>query len=224
MENKLTLKKVKGNERRRKRLFFYICLVLIPSIQFAIFYVYVNLNSFILAFQKYVPNEGKLGFTIVSAGLENFKEAFSILIGKPYLLGNSALWFLCKVGVGITLALFFSFYIYKKGPLSGAFRVFLFMPQIISGVVFTLLFRYIVTDVYIKLMTDLGQSNVLGLLDNPATKKGTIIFYNLWMGFGINVLLFSGGMSAIDESMVESAQLDGVNFIQEFIYISVPMI
>lgn len=224
MQNDKVKSTLRTNARLRKKLIFYICLVLIPSVQFAIFYIYVNFNSFVLAFQKYVALDGSLGYDIEFAVFENFKEAFSILFTDTYYLTNSLLWFVCKVAVGISLALLFSFYIYKKYPLSGLFKVFLFMPQIISGVVFSLLFKYIVTDVYIVLMGSVGAENVLGLLDNPSTKHGITIFYNIWMGFGVNVLLFSGGMSAIDTSVVESAQLDGVNLIEEFIYITIPMI
>ncbi len=224
MQNDKVKSTLRTNSRLRKKLIFYICLVLIPSVQFAIFYVYVNFNSFVLAFQEYVALEGSLGYDIEFAAFNNFKEAFSILFTDTYYLTNSLLWFVCKVAVGISLALLFSFYIYKKYPLSGFFRVFLFMPQIISGVVFSLLFKYIVTDVYIVLMESVGAENVLGLLDNPSTRQGVTIFYNIWMGFGVNVLLFSGGMSAIDTSVVESAQLDGVNLIEEFIYITIPMI
>jgi ABC-type sugar transport system permease subunit len=36
--------------------------------------------------------------------------------------------------------------------------------------------------------------------------------------------MFSNGMSGIDESIVESAQLDGANTVEEFIYITLPMI
>ena len=38
---------------------------------------------------------------------------------------------------------------------------------------------------------------MLGLIDNPDTRRGMILFYNLWIGFGVNVLMFSGAMSGI---------------------------
>ena len=63
-----------------------------------------------------------------------------------------------------------------------------------------------------------------GRLDSDETKLATVLFFSVWIGFGVNVLMFSNGMSGIDESIVESAQLDGVNTIQDFIYITVPMI
>ena len=95
----------------------------------------------------------------------------------------------------------------------------LFLPQIVSSVVLCLLFRFMVGRVYTTLM---GAEE--GLLANNATRFGTIIFYNIWMAFGVNVLMFTGAMSGIDQSIVESAQLDGVTSLKEFIFISVPMI
>ena len=50
------------------------------------------------------------------------------------------------------------------------------------------------------------------------------MFFNVWIGFGTEVLLYSGTMSGISDSIVESAELDGANRVQEFIYITLPMI
>ena len=50
------------------------------------------------------------------------------------------------------------------------------------------------------------------------------LVYDVFLSFGVNVLLFSGSMSGIDESLVESAKLDGANLVQEFIHITLPLI
>ena len=73
-------------------------------------------------------------------------------------------------------------------------------------------------------MEQLTGTEVLGLLDDDNTKFGTLIFFNIWSSFGINVLMYSGAMSNINDSVVESAQLDGVNIVQEFTRITVPLI
>ena len=52
----------------------------------------------------------------------------------------------------------------------------------------------------------------------------SILFFNIWVSFGVNVLMFTGAMSGINASVIESAQLDGANVVTEFFYISVPMI
>ena len=213
------------NERRKKQLRFYICLIVIPVIQFCIFYVYANMNSFILAFQKYGITEGALGFDVQFAGWQNFKSAFDVLKTSGFRIKFSLEMFFWFTMVGLTLALIFSYYISKKYPMSELFRVILFMPKILSSVVFALLFTGVVNDVYRTIMQKVtGDMTVMGLLDNPETRRFVVIFYNVWIGFGVNVLMFSGAMSGINESIIESAQLDGVNIVQEFIYITVPMI
>ena len=226
MENAVNEKpKKRINERRKKQLIFYICLLVFPVTQFCIFYLYVNMNSFILAFQEYAIVDGVLGFDVRFAGMRNFQSAFEVLKTSGFRIKFSLEMFFWHTIIGLTLALIFSYYISKKYPMSELFRVILFMPKILSSVVFALLFTGMVNDVYRTIVQKLtGDMTVMGLLDNPETRRMVVIFYNVWIGFGVNVLMFSGAMSGINDSVIESAQLDGVNIVQEFVYITVPMI
>ena len=212
------------NYRKRKQIVFFTSLVVLPLLQFCIFYIYVNINSFILAFQKYAWNENGLGLNVSFAGWKNFSQAFDILADSGYMVINSLQLFLWSTVLGLTLALLFSYYIYKKSPCSGLFRVILFMPKIVSDIVFAVLFNALTSGVYSTIMSEIRGEYVLGLIDNPDTQFATVLFYNLWVGFGVNVLMFSGSMSSIDDSLVESAHLDGANLLQEFIHITIPMI
>lgn len=222
-ENGATAKRV--NYRKRKRMLFFAALVAFPIIQFSICYIYVNFNSFLLAFRHYEFAKQGIGFEVSWVGFDNFKEAISLISERTYMFKNSFLNFFWTVLIGLTLALTFSYYIYKKYVLSDLFRLVLFMPKILSGVVFCLLFKYLANDVYVYVMQKVfNVEEVMGLLDNPATKLGAVLFFNVWVGFGVNVLMFTGSMSGIDESVVESAHLDGVNTIQEFFYITFPLI
>ena len=56
------------------------------------------------------------------------------------------------------------------------------------------------------------------------TPFAATVFYNIYMGFGSTVLLYSGAMSKIDESIVEAAVLDGITPLKEFLLITVPLI
>ncbi len=212
------------NYRLRNRLIFYSLGVAIPVVQFCIFYIYVNFNSFMLAFQKYTENVGSLGYSIEFAGFENFKTAFQILKENAFAIKNSLIFFVLSTFVGLSLAMVFSFYISKKYYASGFFRVILFLPQIVSHVVFALLFTYLVSDVYPYLVELLTGHSAEGLFNNQAARFPTVLFFNLWMGFGVNVMLFSGAMSNINPSIIESAEIDGANLVQEFFHITIPMI
>ena len=204
--------------REKKRLIFYTLLMIYPVIHLSIFYVYANVSALAMAFQRY--SEGTTSqYQIDFVFLDNFKRIIELFSIQKYqeMIWNSLLLYVLRLGVGMTLALVFSYYIYKKFALSQLFRVMLYLPTIISGVVLTLLYEYIVEDVYVALF-NVEQ----GLM--TTNKMEVVIFYNLWTGFGMNILMYSGAMSGINESVSESAQLDGVNVVTEFIFITLPMI
>ena len=71
-----------------------------------------------------------------------------------------------------------------------------------------------------------GQSVEYGLLSSldVDVRRATVLIYCVCMSFGVNVLMFSGAMSGINEAVVESAKIDGANLVQEFFHITVPMI
>lgn len=212
------------NQRKRKQAIFYYSLVLLPVIQFCIFYIYANSSMIIMAFQEYSPKENALGYNIDFVWFKQFSAALDYLKNAEFMIWNSLMTFVCCTLLALALSIFFSFYIYKKYPCSALFRVILFMPQLISGVVFAMIFKYVVTDVYIYFVNLFTGETVKGLLDNEATKAATVYFFNVYMGFGVNVLLFGGAMANINDSVVESAQLDGVNILQEFWFITLPMV
>ena len=206
------------NSRYTKRLIFYICVLALPLLQFAVFYLYVNFDSIILAFQTYEigPNGGYISSF---AGFENFKNVFEILKNKPQLLENSLILFFFEFFVGIPLALLFSYYIYKHRLFAGWFRVFLFLPQIISATVFVIIVKILLGEAF-------PGSNLPDLLINAKvdTRRATLIFFTLFMSFGVNVLLFTGAMTSIPPSLIEASELDGCNPIQEFINVTLPCI
>ncbi len=213
------------NYRKRRRNLFFAALVALPVLQFCICYIYVNINSFILAFQEYKVDDG---YIITFAGLDNFDKALTILTDSAGLarFGNSLQLFFWTTCVGLTLALLFSYYIYKKYPMGELFRVVLFLPKIMSGVIFCMLYQFLTNGVLNEIRQSWFEMEPImgGLLKDQDAALPAVLFFTVWVGFGVNVLMFSGSMSGIDESIVESAQLDGANAVQEFIFITVPMI
>lgn len=203
--------------RKTKRIIFYILMITLPFLQFVLFYLYVNIDSILLAFQKYNKVEGQ-GFVPYFSGFDNFEFIFGYLNdGRWYMVEQSFWLYVTKLFLGTGLALIFSYYIYKKFMFTELFRVFLYLPSIVSSIVLTLLYKYIIVDFYMGVT---GDTQSL-LSQQPFL---TVLFYNLYISFGVNVLMYCGTMSGINESVVESAHLDGVNIIQEFFYITIPMI
>ena len=205
-----------------KKQLFYLSLVGLPFIQFLLFYCFVNFKSILFAFQSYDVVEG-----FAFNGFENFKQIFIDLTGKntmKYSLQNSIVLYLWTLLFGTGGAILFSNYIYKKFFGSKLFQIFLFLPNIISGVVMVTVYKFILDQGIPLLWREIFGVQLEPLLSQKSLKFGLVLGFSLFMGFGTNVLMYTSTMSGISPSVVESAELDGITPFKELIYITLPMI
>lgn len=204
------------------KLIFYICLIAIPLIQFCIFYIYVNINSVLLAFKNY-----EITGAYEWVGFDNFKDVFNELKTNSILqnaLKNTGLVLILTLCIGSTLPVLVSYYIYKKKPLWGTFRVLLFLPSIVSSLALVLSYKYFIEVGIPEIWQKSFDVQIKGLLTNQDTNFLMIFIYTFIFGMGSGFLLYTGAMSGISDSVVDSAKVDGFSSFQEFIYITVPMI
>ncbi len=212
--NDIPVKPETKMKRTKQRLIFFILVMIFPMIHFAVFKVYINLDMFAMAFSEYVKPEGQVVLQRQFVWFKNFEfiiKTFGSVSqnGHPYiaLLRNSFMFY----GISLTfvpIGIFFAYYIYKGYPLANFFRVMLYLPQIISGVVLTFLYKEILRTV----------------LETGGMQMGHIILYNFWTGFGVNVIMYTGAMCGINSSISESAQLDGATSMRELWSITIPMV
>ena len=211
--------------RKTKRLIFYTSMVALPFIQFLIFYVYVNIDSILMAF-RVTYLDANQGYQERWSLTENFVGVFEFLEArqwKPITVAARA--YLISFFTSGIFSIFFSYYVYKKFAFSGIFKIFLYLPSMVSSVVLTLVFRTICNSVIPGMYYD-ATGEVLGplLMTDPNQTFGMLVGYSIFFALGGHILMYTGTMSGINESVVESAQLDGVTPIQEFWYITLPLI
>ncbi len=204
-----------------KDLAFYVIMIALPVIQFCIFYIGVNTRSFMYAFQKVeVTTQG----SSVSWTLDPIKNAYSTLTSARLIqyLKNTLIMFAICYLAGTSLALIFSYFIFKKLKFGNFFRLMLFLPSIISAVVLATIYMQFVEKAYPQIMFNMNGEIAKGLFENEQTRFGTLVFYNVFTAFGTNVLMYSNAMSGISTEIVEAGKLDGCNSFQEFIHIVLP--
>ncbi len=213
--------------RAKKRAIFYAIIVVPFLIQFAIFYFYVNIETFILAFQKYTATIPGEPHKVTFAGIDNFRNAFDYLFAAPHYYTHALKFYFFNLLFAFTFALLFSYYLYKRLPGYKVFKYFLFFPNILSGLLFSILFKFVVGDVWMAISQEWFGVKSMGLMDASrplGIRFGVLVFYNIIIGIGSQVLVYTGTMEGIDPSLVESAQLDGTNILQEFWLLTMPMI
>ena len=200
---------------------FYLLIMLFPTIQFLIFYLYVHVDSFLLPFQSYDLAAGTMSWTG-----KNLSQAVDILFSKNILHGFSLnlMSYGISLCISMPLSLLFSFYIYKKRFGSKFFRIILYLPSIISSLVFVIIYQNFVERAVPTLVMSLTGERIQGLIENMDTRIGAIIFFGIFMGFGSNVILYTNAMLGISDEIVDAAKLDGAIGIREFIYVTMPSI
>jgi multiple sugar transport system permease protein/N-acetylglucosamine transport system permease protein len=134
-------KKKKPNINRGDLIFYCIFLAW-PVLQFLVYYVGVNINSILMSFQFNTIVDDKLITDYFS--LKQYQRVFEWFGNADFqnYLSVSVKAFFVTTLIGVPLGLLFAFYIFKKLPFWGGFRVVLFLPSILSGVVVAAIFRY----------------------------------------------------------------------------------
>lgn len=211
-------KKSSFKTQKTRDIVFLWAILIWPIINFCLLYIYVNFNMVLLAFKEY--NVDKLTYEF--NGLINFKRFFSDIFKDPILV-KAGLNSLLVYGVGwiqTPITLLVSFCIYKKIYGASIFRVILFLPSIISGMVWTLVYKYIIEYGFPVIFPSIKMS----LLTDPNSSFTTILSYAIWLSFAGNMVLYTGAMSRVPDSLVEYGKLDGLSGLKEFWYLTLPLI
>ncbi len=200
----------------------YIIFTLVP--QFLTIY-----NSFFEYFEDGLETVGPR-----FAGLENYKTLFTpdqsgtILILK-YALNTIIMWFIGAVPqfvVAMLLALFFtSARLNIKGQ--GFFKTVIYMPNLIMAAAFSMLFftMFSRTGPVQALLENWGVlDHEFDFFAHTFTVRGMIALMNFLMWFGNTTIVLMAGVMGIDQSLFESATIDGANSVQVFFKVTLPLL
>lgn len=225
MKTGCLMKRKSGLNYGPKKTGFILSILIYPLALFLVFYVYINFNSFIMAFQKFDIYGNKTFY-----GAENFKSfLLKLFAGEGMLVSisvkNSILMYLINLIICMPLYVLFSYMLFKRCFLHKTIRFLVMIPQVVSSFVLCLLFKNFTGGALPDLMGLLGVENFPNLLRDVKYMFGTSLFYMIWISFSGSLIVYPNAMNEIDNGVVESAQIDGVrNMFQELFYIILPLI
>lgn len=215
-----TVSKTKSGRKRTERLFI-ISMLAIPALNWLVFWLYVNISSFALAFQNNFGEWSLINFRLLWGQLTS---PYGATIGLA--LKNTCYYFLNNLFIIFPLSVFISYFIFKRILGYKVFRVIFFLPAIISGVA--------MTSVYTAIISPNGPLGALcralnipfteGLLNSPKTATKTILVYCVWTGFCSNIILIGGAMSRVPVEVLESAKIEGCGPFRELVQIVLPLV
>ena len=228
MESALPQKKKKLRLSRNARKYIFIAqLLIIPAINFALFWVYVNFDTILLTFKRFdVPTA-----SFVWRGLEGYKTVFKDMllkgdIGLYHAFINSFRAIIVNVVIFPT-SIIIAYTFYKNIRFRKFFQTLFFLPNIISLVVLCMIVRNMFSSDFgpIAILFEKLLGHKVDWLGYQSDKLwGIIIVFCIWAGLGGNSVVMCGTMQRIPQEITESAKLDGVGFWRELWSIVLPLI
>lgn len=189
--------------------------------------VYPLFYNFVLSFKDLTVMNFK-GNMSKFVGFQNYINLFNDPEFIKALI--QTLWFtvaciVVQFSLGLLLAVFFNKNFKLSGPVRGMILAAWMMPVSVTG----MLFKYMyateggIINELLKVI-GIGVHQPIGWLIDPRYAMWAVIITNCWIGIPFNMLLLTTGLSNIPKDVYESASIDGANPVQNFFYITIPLL
>ncbi|HRS01964.1 MAG TPA: sugar ABC transporter permease [Bacteroidota bacterium] len=219
--DKLLLPRPSYSKHNIKENLNTLLLILPWLIVLAIFWLYPLIYAGYLSLTEY----NTLTDTSVYIGFKNYARIFE----DEYFwiaIKNTLYFVVISVPITLILSLILAELLNQKvAKFRSFFQAAYFMPSVTSLVVISLIF----TNLYAKdgylntLFSMIGLPiSERGFLLDPSTALNSIIAMDVWLSVGYYMMLFLSSMQTIPHDLYDSAKVNGANFWQQFLYITLP--
>lgn len=209
--------------KHKSRIGFIALCVTPATLLFLIFMAYPTLEVFKMSFFErgaYSPDENYVGF-----------QNFQILLSDTRFIRSAQNTIFLIVSVTLitfAFALFFAFCLTRE-KLKGNnfFRVVFYIPNILSVVVISGVFSAIYDNkngLLNSLLSVFSGKQVSILWKSEEIVVISIAIAMVWQAIGYYMVMYMASMSAVPESLYESAGLDGAGRMVQFFKITIPLI
>ena len=216
---KTSLRIPKLNLRQREAILFYLCIS--PwLIGFVLFYLGPIIASFYFSL-----TEWDLLTSPQFVGVENYVRLFTrdALALKSFKV--TLVYTLVYVPLDLIFGLSLALLLNQKLRGIGAFRTVYYLPSVLSGVAYVVMWMWMFNPQHGLINTLLSYAGIQGprwLLD-PKWALSALIIMSLW-GVGRSMIIFLAGLQDIPVVLYEVAEIDGANRWNKFWKVTLPLL
>lgn len=206
----------KINRMKRNEWFWGWVFIAPLTIGFLLFTVFPLVLAIVYSFMQY-----DLFHAPVWIGFANFAEAFRDSNFLRSLL--NALIYTVGVPIGALIALVLASLLIYVSRGSVLLRMIFYLPTICGTVAITFIWQWMYAPNYgilQGLMEALGMKPISFLSSKHIMPS--MIVMGIWSGTGTSILLFYSSLHNVSSTLYDAASLDGANFFQKFLHITVP--
>ncbi|MGV8025405.1 MAG: carbohydrate ABC transporter permease [Anaerolineaceae bacterium] len=217
-----TRKTNKKNQRSKDRLL--IILFLLPAL--TLFFLFVIYPIFRSIYYSMFDWKG-FGPAVDFIGLGNYKK---ILNDAVFLksIKNVLLIIILSLSLQLPIALILAVLVGRDLPGRSFFRTVFFLPYVLSevntGIMWMLLYNPDPERGFLNaILVLIGLQPVAWLADMNVVIYAVFITLT-WKYFGFHMMLYLAGLQNIPREIEEAARIDGANAVQNFFYITLPLL
>ena len=178
--------------------------------------VYPFIDTIILSFCKSGVFGGR-----TFAGLTNYIEMFSS--GEFWQAAWNTVYFcILTVPVGVFIALIVAILLNAKIKGKVFFRAVFFLPMVVAPAAVAMVWKWMFNSEYGIINTVFHLD--AGWITDPNLVIPTVAIVAIWSAIGYDAVLLLSGIQNISKSYYEAASLDGCTKLQQFRYITLPMV
>jgi ABC-type sugar transport system permease subunit len=224
VSNELERKTRKKSGLKRKH-YMWCYLFLAPQIiLYFTFTLWPIIGSYYFAFF----NWNGIGWPTEVVGWENFVE----VLQDSYFWNafkNSFIYTFFLVIIVVPTSLIIAL-ILNSPKLYGAafFRTLFFLPVVLTmsivGIIMQNMFAFEGGFMNEFLLSMHIIDEPINWLGGPNLAMTSVVIVGVWKGFGIKVIYWLAGLQTLPKDIYEAAKIDGANLIQQFVYITVPLL
>ena len=197
---------------------FFICYAVFSAFPFAF--------SFVMSFTNWNGvNDPQF------IGLGNYVRIFTTDMNAQKAFFNTFIFLVIAIPVqvllGLVLAMVLKDFIIRDRARS-TFQLINFLPYLTSSVAIGLIFQFLFDWDYGTINQVLDKLNIVNnhiyWFGSEWTSRIVVIITIIWRNFGYSMVILSAGLSTISEELLECAELDGANWFQRQIRITLPLL
>ena len=193
-------------------LFAFITVLLIPF-----------LTGLFLTFTNWDGTTKIFNAQFVVIGLQNYLDAFN----DPKLwetLWLTIRYVICVVIFTNLIAFLLAALVSSNLKAKDIFRSTFFVPNLIGGVLLGFIWQFIFSQlfVYFGFITNIDYLKFSWLVDTDKAFIAMVIV-TVWQLSGYMMLIYIAGLTSIPNEVIEAANLDGVNSVQQYLFIKIPL-
>lgn len=200
-------------------------LMMLPAFLYILINNYLPMGGLTLAFKKYNAQDGIFG----SAWVGTYNFGFLLRSRDlPLLIRNTVGYNLIFIVVNTALGILLAILITEIGnqKFRKAVQSSVLFPYVVSIIIVSYMVRAFLdpeAGLFNHILQIMGQGKI-SWYNTPKYWPFILVFVNAWKSVGYGCILYISTIYGIDQSLFESASLDGASKLQKIRYITMPFL